>query len=84
MCIYILTEVDYLKVKDLIEKLQPFDPNFEVKAEIGYKENADIETLEIVPDWDFSEGKPVETKTVLLCTDWSSALPYADDTEYQV
>ena len=74
-----------LKVKELIEKLQSYDPEMKVQAEIDYGAYADIEDLKIVPDWIFLAGeRPRESKMVLLSTDWSSALPDADDTNYEV
>lgn len=74
-----------MKVKELIEKLQHLDPDMKVQAEVDYGAYADIEDIKIVPDWIFSAGeRPKETKMVLLGTDWSSVLPDADDTDYEV
>ena len=74
-----------MRVKELIEGLQKLDPEMEILAETEGGE-VKIIKLKIIEDYGLAvkDGYPEYEDAVLICTDWSSALPYADDTDYEV
>lgn len=69
-----------MKVKELIEELKKFNPENEIYAETEHGE-VKIEKLKIIEDYglEVKDGYPVYNDAVLICTNWGSTVPYADD-----